>query len=74
MNATDLKPLLEAQPFKPFALGTTRVGTHTVASPTHAFLTYDVLYLGVDIDPDGIPHEVVRLALRQITSCRTLEP
>jgi hypothetical protein len=56
MNAPELKAMLDAEPFRPFAVTTTRTGTFVVASPRHALLTATALHVGRDADAStGIP-------------------
>ncbi|HEX8914607.1 MAG TPA: hypothetical protein VF796_19815 [Humisphaera sp.] len=67
MNASELKALLDADPFRPFAVSTTRIGRFTVASPRHALLTATALHVGRDVDAStGIPAEASIIPVVQI--------
>ena len=64
----DIKSLLEAKPFVPFVIATTRTGNFRVGSPAHVLLTRSTLYVGNDVGPDGIPADVSLVALTQVAS------
>lgn len=66
----DIKSLLEARPFVPFLISTTRTGNFHVGSPDHVLLTRSTLYIGNDVGPDGIPADVSLVALPQIASIK----
>ncbi|QOV87456.1 hypothetical protein [Humisphaera borealis] len=69
----DIKSLLEAKPFVPFVITTTRTGQFRVGSPAHVLLTRSTLYVGNDVGPDGVPADVSLVALAQIGSIK-LDP
>jgi hypothetical protein len=68
MEAKAFKALLDAKPFKPFRIQTTRTGRYEITAPTMVLLTKTKLYLTKDRDADGIADEVEQVPLAQITS------
>lgn len=70
VDPIDLKSLLEASPFTPFIISTTRTGDFRVGSPAHVLLTRSTLYIGNDVGSDGIPTDVSLVALAQIASIK----
>jgi hypothetical protein len=68
MEAKAFKSLLDATPFKPFRIQTTRTGRYEITAPTMALLTKTKIYLAKDTDADGIADDIDPIPLAQITS------
>lgn len=68
MEAKAIKALLDAKPFKPFRIQTTRTGRYEITSPTMVLLTKTKLYLAKDKDADGIADDIDQIPLAQVTS------
>lgn len=73
MEARELKSLLDATPFTPFRIQTTRTGRYDITSPTMVLLTKSKIYIAKDKDADGIADEVEQIPLAQITSYELIE-
>jgi len=70
VDALEIQSMLQAQPFTPFIVSTTRTGDFRVGSPDHALLTRSTLYIGNDVAADGIPADVSLVAIAQIASIK----
>ena len=68
MEAREFKTLLDATPFKPFRIQTTRTGRYDITAPTMVLLTRTKVYLAKDKDADGIAADIDQIPLAQITS------
>ncbi|MDB5297703.1 MAG: hypothetical protein JWO31_3686 [Phycisphaerales bacterium] len=67
MEPSRIRTLLDAQPFVPFAVTTTRIGTISIPSARLALLTRSTLFVGQNVDADGLPERAAAVALAQIT-------
>ncbi len=68
MEAKQIATLLNAKPFVPFSIRTTRTGVYKIPSPAGVLLTKSKLILPKDVDGDGIADDVDTIPLMQITS------
>lgn len=69
IDAREILALLDAVPFRPFRVTTSRAAAYVVAAPTDALLTRSTLYVAQDRDAgDGIPRSAAAVALAQIVS------
>ena len=73
MDVQSLQSLLDAQPFKPFTIATTRTGRYRITSARDVLLTTTALYVGRDPDAAGVPADVAIVPLMQIASIDTSE-
>jgi hypothetical protein len=66
MQATRLRDRLSADPFEPFYVRTTRTGVYEIKAPGLVLLTTTALYIGNNVDDDGLPQTVTQVPLAQI--------
>lgn len=71
MEAKQIAELLQARPFVPFRITTTRTGWYDLASPEGVLLLETKIYLPVAL-LNGIAQDVVVIPLAQISSIEPL--
>lgn len=72
MTTQTFRDLLVAQPFKPFRLAMSSGQTFEVRHPEMAFVSKTSIYVGVDVDDDGVPAEFRILSLLHVTAIEPL--
>jgi hypothetical protein len=72
-NAADIRELLTAKDFKPFALHTTDGVRYEITNHDMVLVTRNSIHIGLASDPDGIAERVVRCAIIHITRIGDLQ-
>jgi hypothetical protein len=72
-NASDIRLLLTAKDFKPFAIHTTDGARHDITNPDMVLVGRNAIEIGVGRDHEGIAERFVRCAILHITRIEDMQ-
>jgi len=73
-TATQLKELMQAQPFKPFRVHMSDGKSYEVVNHDSAFVKRNEIEIGLNPDEEGFSAKYVRCAILHITRIEELQP
>jgi hypothetical protein len=72
-NASDIREMLTAKEFKPFAIHTSDGARYEITNHDMVLVARNSLLIGLAPDPDGIAERVIRCAMIHITRIEDLQ-
>ena len=74
MRLTEIRTMLDREPFRPFRICMSDGSGHDIEKPEFVFLTRSTVMIGVLPDDEGFPDRAVHLDTLHISRLEPIEP